>query len=39
MHMDNIYKILFYVYNAKNECFNFLNKKFSKGQIWIWFNA
>jgi hypothetical protein len=31
MHMYNIYKILFYAYNAKNECFNFSQKKFSKG--------
>jgi hypothetical protein len=31
MHMDIIYKILFYAYNAKNECFNFSQKKFPKG--------
>jgi hypothetical protein len=30
---------LYYAYNAKNECFNFSEKKFSKGKIWIVFNA
>jgi hypothetical protein len=35
IHFNNIYKILFYAYNAKNECFDFWLKKFSKGQIWI----
>jgi hypothetical protein len=27
MHMKNINKILFYVYSANNECFNFSLKK------------
>jgi hypothetical protein len=35
IHFDNIYKILFYVYCAKNERFDFLHKKFLTGQIWI----
>jgi hypothetical protein len=35
MHINNIYKILIYLYNAKNEVFNFSQKIYPKGKIWI----